>query len=273
MSFYSPNHGRFDNARPLDEDQMRKIAPSIFATEPHTSRSDRFAPIPTIALLRGLQREGFEPVGVQQSKSRDVTKREFTKHLIRLRRLGDTHKVGDTVCEILLKNANDGSSCYDLLAGLFRIRCLNSLVAQTGTIDQVKIKHSGVVMPKVIEGTYRVLNEAHKALAAPETWSQIKLEPPQREVFAEAAHLVRFGDQGSAIKPTQLLHARRPDDLATDLWTTFNVIQENTIRGGLSGFNTQTRRASTTREIRGIDQSVALNKALWLLAERMAQLA
>ncbi len=73
------------------------------------------------------------PVGVKQGRTSDASKKDFTKHLIRLRRLDHDAKfsVGDTVCEILLKNANDGTSAFDIMAGLFRIRCLNSLVAQT----------------------------------------------------------------------------------------------------------------------------------------------
>lgn len=58
--------------------------------------------------------------------------------------------------------------------------------------------------------------------------------------------------------------------------TTFNVIQENTVKGGLHGVSvnaeTGQRRRQTTRAVTGIDQDVRLNKALWLLGERMAQL-
>jgi hypothetical protein len=39
------------------------------------------------------------------------------------------------------------------MAGLFRVRCLNSLATQTGTINAVKERHSGGVQHKVIEGT------------------------------------------------------------------------------------------------------------------------
>jgi hypothetical protein len=46
---------------PLAEDQMRRAAPSIFATAKHVSRSDLYTYIPTIEVLRGLRREGFEP--------------------------------------------------------------------------------------------------------------------------------------------------------------------------------------------------------------------
>ena len=70
---------------PLAEDQMRSIAPSIFAAGKHQSRSDRYTYIPTIEVLRGLQKEGFQPFMVAQGKSRIEGKAEFTKHLIRMR--------------------------------------------------------------------------------------------------------------------------------------------------------------------------------------------
>lgn len=272
---------RFDTGRALTESEMARIAPSIFAQHAHPSRSDRFAPIPTIEILRGLAKEGFHPVGVKQSTARDPGRADFTKHLVRLRRLDDVAKyqVGDTVAEILLKNANDGTSAYDLLAGLFRICCLNSLVAQTGTIDTVKVRHSGDVMHKVIEGTYRVLGETAKTLDAPFTWSTLQLEAPERAAFAEAAHVLRFGNaEGEVttpIQPAQLLATRRREDTGRDLWTTFNVVQENVIAGGPRGrgYDAQRRpRRITTRAVNGIDQDVKLNKALWILAERMAEM-
>ncbi|MBA8904113.1 DUF932 domain-containing protein [Phyllobacterium sp. P30BS-XVII] len=282
MTVYT-NTARFDHqARAMTEDELRKAAPSIFATVAHESRSERFQPIPTIDVLRALASEGFVPVGARQSGTRDMGKVNHTKHLIRLRRIDDgkVYNVGDTVCEILLKNANDGTSAYELLAGLFRVRCLNSLVAQTGTIDSVKVRHSGDVGAKVIEGTYRVLEEAEKTLAAPQDWSTIKLLPDEQLAFAESAHIIRFGnEEGEAatpIQPKQLLIPRRHDDKGNDLWCVFNVTQENAIRGGLRGPYRDVEgnriRRVRTRAVTGIDQDIRLNKALWLLAETMAEL-
>ncbi len=273
---------RFDvEQRALTEDELRRIAPSIFAVDAHASRSARFAPIPTIEVIRGLRKEGFEVVGARQSTTRDASKIDFTKHLLRLRRLdGKNHQVGDTVAEILLKNANDGTAAYDLMAGMFRIACLNSLVTQTGTIDSVKVKHSGKnVLDDVIEGTYRVLDETAKVIEAPARWAQLQLDRAEQQAFANAAHVLRFGDaEGNvttAIQPAQLLAPRRQQDTGRDLWTTFNVTQENAIKGGLTAMgrdaNNRPRR-TTTRGVNGIDQDVKLNKALWVLAEQMAAL-
>ena len=83
-------------------------------------------------------------------------------------------------------------------------------------------------------------------------------------------------DTETPIKPQQLLIPRRYDDKANDLWTTFNVTQENVIRGGLRGvvLDEQGRRVRrvSTRAVNGIDQDIKLNKALWVLSQKMAQL-
>jgi hypothetical protein len=223
------------------------------------------------------------PVGARESAARDEGKQAFTKHLVRLRKIDDSKKfaVGDTVCEALLRNANDGTSSYELLASLFRIRCLNSLVSMIGEIATTKVRHSGHVQTKVIDATYSVLETAHMALAAPSDWSALNMNRDEKLVFAEAAHVLRFGDADgevhTPVEPEQLLAPRRQDDVADDLWTTFNVIQENAIKGGIRNWvrdETSGRRLRryTSRAIGGIDQDVKLNKALWVLADKMAKL-
>jgi hypothetical protein len=54
----------------LNEDQMRAAAPSIFAEGKHASRSEHYTYIPTIDVLRGLRKEGFEPFMVSQTACR-----------------------------------------------------------------------------------------------------------------------------------------------------------------------------------------------------------
>ena len=46
---------------PLSDDQIHRVAPSIFADAPHESRSQRYAYIPTAAVLTELRKEGFQP--------------------------------------------------------------------------------------------------------------------------------------------------------------------------------------------------------------------
>jgi len=270
-------HARFDRG-PLDNDALVGLAPSIFATEPHESRSARFAYISTSTVLDALRKEGFLPMAARQGNSRIPGKAEFTKHQIRFRRENAARRiqVGDVVQEVILTNAHDGTSSYILEVGLFRVLCLNGLTAHQGGFDAVKIGHTGHVVDKVIEGSYRVLDQAGIALDRAEEWSGIALNHDEQHVFASAAHAIRFDeDAETPIRPEHLLRPRRIEDRSSDVWTTFNRLQENAIRGGLTaqGHDHIGRpRRTTTREIKGIDQSDRINRGLWVLAQGMADI-
>ena len=85
----------------------------------------------------------------------------------------------------------------------------------------------------------------------------------------------RWGPGRDADYGRQLLAPRWEDDAGDDLWRTFNRVQENAIRGGRTawGRHAQTRpRRVTSREVTGIDGDMRLNRALWTLTERMAEL-
>ena len=121
---------------PLAEDQMRRAAPSIFAEGKHASRSERYTYIPTIDVLRGLKREGFEPFMVAQSKSRIEGKTEFTKHMIRMRHVSnDASQIAKPEAnEIILINSHDGASSYHYFlacSGSFAVTVWSSAACPT----------------------------------------------------------------------------------------------------------------------------------------------
>ena len=263
---------------PLADDQMRRAAPSIFAEGKHVSRSERYTYIPTIDVLRGLRKEGFEPFMVAQSKSRVEGKTEFTKHMIRMRHASG-HDGGAfaraEVNEIILINSHDGASSYQMLAGVFRFVCCNGLVVGSVSND-IRIPHKGNVRDEVIEGAFRVLDDFEAIDASTSAMKALELQPAEEQAFATAALALRFGErsEGQAPAPVtadQLTIACRPEDLGRSLWTSFQRVQENVVRGGLPGRTTQGRRIRT-RAVGSIDSSVSLNRALWVLAEEMRRL-
>ena len=134
---------------PLSDDQIHRVAPSIFADAPHESRSQRYAYIPTAAVLTELRKEGFQPFMVTQTRVRDEGKREHTKHMIRLRHASQIN--GAEANEIVLLNSHDGTSSYQMLAGMFRFVCSNGLVCGN-TVADVRVPHKGDVAGLVIEG-------------------------------------------------------------------------------------------------------------------------
>jgi hypothetical protein len=72
---------------------------------------------------------------------------------------------------------------------------------------------------------------------------------------------------GSTIlTPEKILEARRSDDKENTLWNTYNIIQENVIKGGISSVNANGRR-TRTRGVNDVYNSVRINKSLWELTE------
>ena len=265
----------------LSYEQIAQFAPTVFANDRHSSRSERFQVIPTHELLAGLSKEGFVPVKVQVGGSRDEEKRAFTKHLIRFRRSDDltgAPKVGDSHPEVVLLNAHDGTSSYQLHAGLFRLVCLNGLTVSDQDFGSVKVGHSGRnVLDKVIEGTYRVLDDAVAALGHAQQLQTVAVDRDEQRIFGEAALRLRFDDETlPRINGSEVVRPRREADLAPNLWNTFNRAQENLIRGGLSyrHTNEETNRVSfrETRPVNGADGDLKLNRALWHLANEFAKL-
>ncbi|WP_241283971.1 DUF932 domain-containing protein [Pseudomonas aeruginosa] len=256
---------------PLSDEQIRTVAPSIFAEAPHESRSERYSYIPTATVLRELRGEGFEPFMVCQTRVRRDDRRDFTKHMIRLRHASQIDARGEAN-EIILLNSHDGTSSYQMLAGMFRFVCQNGLICGD-TVADVREPHKGDVAAQVIEGAYQVLHGFEQAQVSREAMRAVTLDGGEAEVFARAALALKYDDHAkpAPITERQVVAPRRLDDNRADLWSVFNRTQENLIRGGLVGRSNSGRR-QRTRPVQGIDQDLRLNRALWLLADGLRQL-
>lgn len=266
----------FRQGTPLTLDQIRSIAPSVFATKPYIGVSDKYTFIPTIDVVQHLMKQGFQPFAVSQSRTRLADKQAFTKHMLRFRMAAASKPVvGDVFLESTLVNGHDRSSAFKFFAGLFRWTCTNGMFVPDSLVHSINIRHQGNILEEVTHGAMEIVDHMPEVIDAVERWRQIQLRPDQQAAFAEAAHVLRFADSEgkvhTPITPDQLLHTRRPEDNHNDLWTVFNRVQENVTRGGLSA-RKSTGRKITTREVKGIDQDIRLNRALWTLGERMAEL-
>jgi hypothetical protein len=259
----------------LSEDEMRARLPAIFADDAHASRSERYTYVSTMDILRGLAQEGFKPTFAIQANARNEDMLGHTKHLIRLRR--DFSLAKPDVPEIVMLNSHGGQSSAQLFGGWFRFMCMNGMVVGD-TLDEVRVQHKGDIVNDVVEGAYTIVDGLARVGESVDTWKQLRLAPPEQKLLAESAATVRFdlapGEQ-SPIAPEQFLRSRRYNDAGDSLWETFNRVQENALRGGLHGERRDAnnrRRRVTTRDINGIDQNVSLNRALWTLAEKFAEL-
>ena len=261
---------------PLTDEQLYKAAPSIFAQLPWGEVSDRYTFIPTSTIVAQLRNEGFQPVRAIQSRAINPDKREYAQHMVRFQHPDAiVAAVGDEIPEIVLRNSHDRSSGFQLSAGMLRLACMNGMMVQSSSLGDISVRHSGNIVGDIIEGSYNIIREVPALMERVAEFKAIKLEQPEREVFAHAAMCLRWS-KDAPVMPSQLLKTRRYDDQKSDLWTTFNVVQENLMKGGL--FTTLTDRngkvrRGKTRNIKSIHEDNRLNKSLWVLTEGMANLA
>lgn len=244
---------------------------TVNQTQAHESRSDRYNFVSTIEQVNTFKAHGWEPVSIQETKSRSVSNRGFQKHMIKFRQSDqmELKTVGDEILELILKAAHDGSGTFELLLGLFRLACSNGAVAMIGDFGSFRILHKGLTEEKVSQAILHVLDYGPQLLERVQEFKSIPLTDSMQNHFAsKAIELVNDGEKFT-LKTADLLAARRIEDKSNDLWTTFNRVQENVIRGGITR-TTLNGRSRRTREVKNIDRNVKLNQGLWKIADTIA---
>lgn len=257
----------------LSDDWLRRKAPSVFAEQPMHGVSDRYAFVPTSQIVSRLRDSGWVPVDAFEQRVRLDERRGFQKHLLRFQRQDAV--LDEYTAELVLVNSHDRSSAYHLHAGLFRFVCGNGMIIADATFEKVSVRHSGFTPDEVVDASFRVLDNVPRLTENVEGFRARALSVPEQRAFAESALILKYDDLAAApVGPEHLLQPRRYEDQGSDLWQTFNRVQENLMRGGLKDYRRRKengKRHTRTRAVTGIDENVKLNKALWHLAEALKQ--
>jgi hypothetical protein len=255
----------------LSDDWLRQKAPSIFAEHAMHGVSERYAFVPTSQLVSRLRETGWLPVDAFEQRVRLDERRGFQKHMIRFQR--QDAALDEYTAELVLVNSHDRSSAYHLHAGLFRFVCGNGMIIADATFEKVAIRHSGFTPDEVVEASFRVLDSVPKLTENVESFRARALTPIEQRAFAESAIILKYDELPTApVGAHTVLAPRRYEDHGNDLWSTFNRVQENLVRGGLKDYSRRKengKRHTRTRPVTGIDENVKLNKALWHLAETL----
>lgn len=271
---FTTRNTSFIHRTELADDQIRAVAPSVFAVGPQADVSERYAFVPTAQVVSRLREAGWSPVEASQQLVRLDDRRGFQKHMLRFQRRDVQAVVGEYTPDLVLVNSHDRSGAYQLQAGLFRFVCGNGMIVSDTTFERVSIRHSGFTPDEVIDASFKLLDGIPAITARVDAFKERQLDSTEMSTFAEAALRLRFADTDKApINPHKLLDCRRSEDAGNDLWHIFNRVQEHLIRGGQRDSSRRREdghRFPRTRAISGLDQNIRLNRELWNLAERVA---
>jgi len=256
---------------PLNNKELMQKAPALFTQQPHANVSDKYHFIPTIDVIEEIKQHNWYPVSVSEANVRDRDKEGYQRHLVRFRHFDDLLNPPNNAVELLLFNSHDRSCAFSISAGIYRFVCANGLVIAQSVFESYKIKHLGERKNDVATAIANILTHKPQLEAKIDTFASIQLSKNEKESFAKSSIPLRF-EEHLEINHIDLLTPHREEDRNDDLYTVLNVIQENLLRGNISGINKETGRRFTTKEVTSISRDVDINQGLWDIAERIASI-
>lgn len=254
----------------MGHEQVASIAP-LSATGAYHQCSDKYQFISTLKILGTLADHGIAPYRVALAGTRIEDKKPYVRHEIRLRKAGQEAlaKVGQVFPEVILRNAHDRGSSFVLSAGLYRLVCSNGLTVVSANFAEYKTRHVGNHEGEILEATYKILDQFPIIADRVAEYQGTILSPEKQYDFALRAMGLRWKREDFPFLPSRLLELRRLEDNQNDLWTVYNRIQENLVKG-VSTSRSYVRRGHS-RAIGSIDESKRINTSLWQMVEEFAQ--
>lgn len=239
--------------------------------------SQRYKFIPTTKVLEVLARLGWKVTSEVITKPRKESRKGFQKHMIRLS--NDAYYWDEyNKPELVLVNSHDGLSSLKIMLGVFRMVCSNGLIAMKSG-EMGRVIHKGDVESNLKDVISTVMEKSKVKQREVLTMRSTQLDGDALRRYALETALAVLPKDAIATDDTynRLARVRRMADKHLDLWTVFNVFQENVIKHGLPYVkkNEETGRYDkhSTRAIRGVTSLARTNMTLWAIAEKQVNKA
>lgn len=259
---------------PLSNQQVIEMAPAVGATAPMNGVSERYDFIPTVDAIDLLRDAGWHPVEAKQVTVNNFDRAGFQRHMVRFAMKG--MDLGEERLDMLLYNSHDTGCAFRLLAAIWRYICKNGL-KHSNELYSFNHMHINFDANKFVESAGAIARSVAQIAPQIESMKQIELTPTDRRDFAQEIMHDVWGDK-ARITPDALLTERRFGDMGSDLWRTFNVVQENVVKGGVKGYVTTNAgqenegvREFKTRAVKSLVRDLNINRRMWEITEDFAE--
>lgn len=241
---------------------------SICLTQTSHIGSNKFGFISSANLVQTLENKGLKLADVVESKIRKNKEKRlgFQKHVMRFN-TGVSNNQGNL--QLLAINSHEGSSALTFRLGFFRMVCSNGLIVGSDLVPQIKVRHTERGLLKLDDAIEEAMEYQTAAKISIEKMQDTKVNAETFEKLGKEILKLRLGEKYSE-NLVPLFEAKRWEDNKEDLFSVFNVIQENVIR---TGFHVHDRENNTYRKIRaikGVESSMVLNNVMFNEALKLA---
>jgi hypothetical protein len=230
--------------------------------------SNKFGFISSANLASTLESKGLKLADVVESRIRkDKEKRlGYQKHVMRFN-TGVSNAHGNL--QLLAINSHEGSSALTFRLGFFRMVCSNGLIVGSDLVPQIKVRHTSNGLLKLDNAIEEAMEYQIAAKQSMDRMMDTKVNADTIEQLGKEILKLRLDDKFSD-KLVPLFESKRWEDDKEDLFSVFNVMQENVIRTGFYALNKETNVATKIRAIKGVESNVKLNNAMFNLALKFA---
>lgn len=242
-------------------ENLKQTIPAAFSSNASPKMSNKYVFVPTFDIIEKFNQEGWNVYSAKQ-----VGLGQYGVHELRLRN-SELPQVGDSLVEAIIRNSHNGVSTFNVSAGLHRLVCSNGLTVPTSVSESFSIRHQSFDIDEV----KRLTDDFAKRLPIIQTsvdkMKTRELTEGEQVGFVKSATAIRWreGKAPSTIKIEDILQPLRDGDKGSDMWTTFNVVQEKFVRGGVQYM--AGRRSTSMKELNNIYTRNKVNTQLWELAE------
>src|SRR5690606_17776822 len=139
----------------------------------------------------------------KEVRVRKEEKRGFSKHLVRLRRHNE-EMIDGNYPEIVLINSHDGSTSYQMRAGIYRMVCTNGLVVGNELYKQ-KVRHEGDVVTRVANIGREIIEVFLTIIDKAITLKNIELNYNMRIAFADALKLLSLDTETVEVESLNII--------------------------------------------------------------------
>lgn len=246
-------------------------APAVAATGPHPRiKSSKYSFTNSMEVIENLDRLGFKLTDAKQSKSSKEMFKQYGTHILRFGNpelyIKNSEGGVEGRPELVFINDSAGNRPVQFEAGIFRLVCENGLVIKAQDFGSFRERHTKYDFETIKRLIGEKVGEMKTVVEKISQWNGKLMTDKERFQFAVEALALRLGHdrQPDQYELYEILQPKREADSSKSLWHTFNVCQENLIRGGFE-FNNRVARAITNPT-----QDLKLNQELWTIAEKYA---
>lgn len=203
-----------------------QVSGSYVQTERHAKVSDKFNVIQASSVGEAMANQGLSLVSLSTGRAKHPDKIDFQRTLSRYR----GPQIGEGIyIDLVYDSKHMGRGVDNVLLGIYRMICTNGLFVGKNFFSQ-GIRHNGNTYENLGQGISAALAMQDTLAKSIERMQSIQLTSERKEAFAlEAVKLLAPSD---AIQVRhRLLTPRREIDRASDLWTVYNMVQENGMAG------------------------------------------